>query len=113
MNGMVNKVIMLLIDVKVIERATLPLKKYVRMPDVVPPGQEARIIRPTLNGSDKLEKKEIKNAITGKTIIWETSPINKGLGYKNITLKLSDVSDKPTPNIIRASIELNSMSINV
>ena len=102
---------MLLIEVKVIDNATLPLKKQVRIPDVVPPGQEARIINPTLYGRAILEKKDITNAITGKTKIWDIKPINKGLGNKNRFLKLPDVKDKPTPNIINASIQLNNMSI--
>jgi hypothetical protein len=65
----VNKVIILLIEVKVIERATFPLKKYVIIPEVVPPGQDARIIKPTFEASDILEKKDIIKAITGKIMI--------------------------------------------
>jgi hypothetical protein len=38
-------------------------------PDVVPPGQEARIIRPTFAGRGIFEKKDIANAMIGNTII--------------------------------------------
>jgi hypothetical protein len=34
------------------------------------------------------------------------------LGNKKRVLKLLEVKDKPTPNIIKASILLNNMSIN-
>ena len=79
-------------------------------PDVVPPGQAARIIRPTFTGRDIFEKKDIINAMTGKTIIWEVKPIIRGLGNKNRFLKLAGVNDNPTPNIMKASIMLNKIS---
>jgi len=82
------------------------------MPDVVPPGQEARMISPTLKGRDIFEKKDIRNAITGSTMIWEVRPMSKGLGYINRFLKLAGVKDNPTPIIIKASIMLNSISMN-
>jgi hypothetical protein len=82
------------------------------MPDVVPPGQAARIIRPTLNGRGIFEKKETINAISGSIKIWEAKPISKALGNRNIFLKLEEVNDKPTPSIIKASMVLNKMSIN-
>jgi hypothetical protein len=112
MNGIVNNVIMLFIDVKVIDRATFPLKKYVSTPEVVPPGHEARIISPTLYGRGMAEKYETINARTGKMIICDVSPISNGLGKINISLKLAYVSDKPTPSIIRPRIKLRKMSIN-
>ncbi len=69
MNGIVNNVIKLLIEVKVIERATFPLKKYVSTPDVVPPGHDARTIIPTFNARDRSEKYDTMKAMTGRTRI--------------------------------------------
>ena len=46
-------------------------------------------------------------------MIWEVNPINRGLGNRNRFLKLLGVNDKPTPNIMNASIKLNRMSRNV
>jgi hypothetical protein len=60
-----------------------------------------------------LEKYEIRNAMTGKTIICEVNPITSGRGNKNRFLKLPVVNDKPTPSIIKASVRLNNISINV
>jgi hypothetical protein len=113
MNGIVNNVIILFIEVKIIERATLPLKKYVITPDVVPPGQAARIINPILKGSDIFDNNETRKASSGSIIICEDRPINKGLGNKNRFLKLLVVNDKPTPSIINARIKLNNISRNV
>ena len=58
------------------------------------------------------EKKEIINAMTGKTIIWEVKPTSKGFGNKKRLLKLPEVKDKPTPSIINASMLLNNMPRN-
>jgi hypothetical protein len=60
-----------------------------------------------------LEKYEMRNAITGRTIICEDKPIISALGNKNRFLKLAAVSDKPTPSIINARVRLNNISINV
>jgi hypothetical protein len=69
MKGIVNKVNMLFNEVNVIDKATLPFRKYVINPEVVPPGQEASIIKPTLKGRGISEKKDIEKAISGKMII--------------------------------------------
>jgi hypothetical protein len=52
------------------------------------------------------------NAINGSIISCESKPIISGLGNKNSFLKLSIVSDKPTPSIMKARVRLNNMSIN-
>ena len=104
---------MLLKEVKVIESATLPLKKYVIRPDVVPPGQVAIIISPTFNASGIGEKYDMVKAIKGRIIIWEVNPIIRDLGYRKRFLKFPGVSDNPTPSMISARIILSKMSPGV
>jgi hypothetical protein len=111
MKGIVNRVIILFIAVKEIDRATLPLKKYVIRPDVVPPGHAASIINPTFAGRGMLEKQDTINARTGRIIICEARPIIKGFGEKKRFLKLPVVRDRPTPSMINASTMLSNMSI--
>ena len=53
---MVKMVRKLFMAVSEIDNATLPLNKKVTNPDVVPPGQAAKIIMPTLNASGRFEK---------------------------------------------------------
>ena len=57
------------------------------------------------------EIKVMRNAITGKPIIWIINPINKDSGSIKIFLKLEGVNDKPIPIIISISTELIRRSI--
>jgi len=49
--------------------------------------------------------------IMGRAIICEESPMTSDFGYKNTFLKLVEVRDSPTPNMIKARTRLIKMSI--
>jgi hypothetical protein len=100
--GIVRIVKMLFTAVSEMDNATLPLNRYVTNPDVVPPGQAARIIIPTLKASGRLEKERIINAIIGNAIICDPRPIKNALGANTILLKFVSVTDKPNPNMMEA-----------
>ena len=100
-NGTVNTVIILLKAVSVIERAVSAFAKWEKRFEVAPPGQQASKINPTDCVGFRPSEIEIKNAMIGKTMICDVSPIRTSLGDFVILLKSSTVRVMPIPNIIR------------
>ncbi len=78
--GTVIMLMMLIIAVNEIDKATSPFANFVKTFDVIPPGAAAIIITPIAN-SIGVPRTLIKiNATIGKIISWQTKPIIKSLG---------------------------------
>jgi hypothetical protein len=84
--GIVITLNMLITAVRVIERATSPLAKEVKIFEVAPPGAAARIITPIAISGDSGQIKTSINAIKGKIINCEIKPTKNSFGFTN-TLK--------------------------
>ncbi len=110
-NGIEKSVRKLLIDVSESDKATFPLNKCVIKPEVAPPGLAAKITKPTFISLETLAKLAIPKAINGKATIWEVKAVANAFGYKAIFVKSFSVSERPMPNIIKASTELTRISI--
>ena len=67
--GIVNGATRLTIAVKLIERAISPLAKFVNIFEVVPPGTNDMIIKPTASSGGNLNSIAISKAINGKAMI--------------------------------------------
>ena len=78
--GIVNGVTRLTVAVKLIERATSPLAKFVNIFEVVPPGTNEMIIKPTASSGGNLKIIAMRKAIKGKIMIWADKPIKIALG---------------------------------
>jgi hypothetical protein len=77
---MENRVKKLLTEVSDSERATLPRHKYVKNPEVAPPGLAAKIIRPTFISADKGANIPMIKAMTGSPSICAPKAEKKARG---------------------------------
>ena len=88
------------IVVKLIERATSPLNKYVYKLEVTPPGQQATKIKPIASSAGKLKLTASRNATQGSNNSWQLRPILSALGLINKAPKSFFLSPKPMPNMM-------------
>jgi len=109
--GMVARVIRLLTAISETERATFPLNSTVTNPDVVPPGQAARMMNPTLIVGGRSVNPIIRKTIRGSRIICDTRPRIKAFGDRYIFCRSLRLIDSPTPNMMVASTALTRKSI--
>jgi hypothetical protein len=82
----------------VIERATLPLDQYVKMFDVVPPGEDPTNIRPTAYSSDRLNMRANAKEIIGMKKYWLAQPIAIAWGFPMAVRTASFVVEAPSPS---------------
>jgi hypothetical protein len=69
MIGRVKRVMMLLIAVRVTDKATSPLASMEKTFDELPPGQQATSTSPIKYTGGSLRSHAVRNAITGRMII--------------------------------------------
>ena len=97
---MVNGVTRLTIAVKLIESATSPFAKLVNIFEVVPPGANERIIKPTASSGGSLKASATIKAMNGKAMICADIPISTALGARNTLVKSEMCKESPIPSII-------------
>src|SRR6056297_1558876 len=100
LSGNDTSTIRLLIAVSEIDKATLPLNKWVIRFVAAPPAQAVMIMKPTLNTGSRPEKPTSKKAIRGRIINWHRIPVNIARGYKITFLKSRLSQEIPMPIII-------------
>ena len=85
-----------------IDRAVSPPASFVRILDVTPPGQQARIIRPTAISPDKSKMLAMPNPANGRTTIWFPNPTANAFGSLKIRPKSDTFKPSPSENMIYA-----------
>ena len=99
--GIVNKVMMLLNPVNVIDKAIFPFASIENMFDELPPGEHAMSINPMKNTGSKWNIMPKTAAITGKRIICPLKPTSKDLGFWATEAKDFKLHIRPKSNMRR------------
>jgi hypothetical protein len=102
LSGVVKMDKIVVIPVKLIESAVLPLAKFVRKFETLPPGQAAtkNIPKATLGGGCiNKTKHQVKK---GRRINWEHKPKKIPFGFLTKYLKSAIFNSKAIPNMIKA-----------
>ena len=102
MSGSVITDITLTTAVYEMDRAVSPPANFVRILDVTPPGQQARIIRPTAISPDKPKMLAMPNPTIGKITIWLPNPTANAFGSVRIRPKSDTFRPSPSENMIYA-----------
>ena len=97
---MVNGVTRLIIAVRLMESATSPFAKFVNTFEVVPPGANEMIIKPTASSGGSLKASAIIKATSGKIMSCADIPIRTALGSLKTRVKSAMCKESPIPNII-------------
>ena len=107
MKGRVTTLASEITAVRLIERAVSPFARWVKRLEVTPPGQAARIRKPTARTGSRpklaCQPSTSARAISGSSSIWQSAPTAKAFGRATTRLKSSATSARPMENIMKAS----------
>jgi hypothetical protein len=104
MIGRVKRVMMLLIAVRVTDKATPPLASMEKTFDELPPGQQATRTSPIKYTGGSFRSHAVENAIIGRRTICPIMPSSTALGLCAISVKAFLLMSMPKRNIMTIRI---------
>ena len=110
-SGKVSSAARLLITVRLSDSAALARARWVRKPELAPPGQAASTISPMPSSGGRSKASTTARAASGTSTSWPTRPISSARGRTNTRRKSAPCSASPTENMMKARAAGNRTSM--